>query len=353
LWFNPTMNAETASLERYARQTIFPGIGEAGQRRLLAARVVVLGCGATGSVIANTLARAGVGSLCLVDRDFVERNNLQRQVLYEEADVEARLPKAVAARTALARVNSEIAIEAIVTDVHAGNVEELIAGADLVMDGTDNFETRYVLNDACVKHGHPWVYTGAVASFGMTFLIRPGETACLRCIFPEPPPAGTSATCDTAGVLGPAVTAAASFSCTEALKYLAGAGHALHGSMVHVDVWDLSFHALSVPRRSEDPPCPCCVERRFPYLSSAELALTTLLCGRNAVQITPARPHALDLPRLAERLAAVGTVTLNPYLLRLSVDGHEITLFGDARAIIQGTTDEAAARTLYARYVGT
>jgi molybdopterin/thiamine biosynthesis adenylyltransferase len=346
-------------LDRYARQTIFPGIGEAGQRRMLASRVVVLGCGATGSVIANTLARAGVGSLRLVDRDFVERNNLQRQVLYEEADAESRLPKAVAAREALARVNREISLEGIVADVHAGNVETLIAGADLVMDGTDNFATRYVLNDACVKQGVAWVYTGAVSSYGMSFFIQPGRTACLRCIFPEPPAAGTAATCDTAGVLAPVVSVAASLSCTEAIKYLAGARDALHGSMVYVDVWELSFHALSVARRTADgplpadPPCPCCVERQFPFLTPAESALTTLLCGRNAVQITPARPQTLDLPRVAERLAAAGPVTVNPYLLRLTVDGHEITLFGDARAIIEGTTDETAARALYAKYVGT
>lgn len=340
-------------MERYARQALFAPIGEAGQRRLLASRGVVLGCGATGSVIANTLARAGVGSLALVDRDFVERNNLQRQVLYEEADAEARLPKAVAARAALARINSEIAIQGIVADVHAGNVEELIAGADLVMDGTDNFETRYILNDACVKHGTPWIYTGAVASFGMSFVIRPGETACLRCIFPEPPAAGTSAGCDTVGVLAPAVAVAASFSCAEALKYLSGARDALHGSLLHVDLWDLAFHRLAAPRRTADPACPCCVLRQFPYLTPAEAALTTLLCGRNAVQITPAHPRPLDLPRLAERLAAVGPVTVNAYLLRLLVDEHEITLFGDARAIIQGTTDETVARALYAKYIGT
>jgi adenylyltransferase/sulfurtransferase len=294
-----------------------------------------------------------VGHLRLVDRDFVERNNLQRQVLYEEADAGARLPKAVAAREKLARVNSEIALEAVVADVHAGNVEDLIRGATLVMDGTDNFETRYVLNDACVKAGIPWVYTGAVASYGMTLLILPGESACLRCVFPEAPAAGAAATCDTAGVLGPAVGAAASLACAEAMKVLAGAREALHGSLVHLDVWDLSFHALKVPRRTGPNPCPCCVERRFPYLEPAAAALATLLCGRDAVQITPARPQQLDLPRLAERLAAVGRVTVNPYLLRLAVDDCEITLFADARAIIQGTTDETQARTLYARYVGT
>lgn len=347
------MNAETASLERYARQTLFPGIGEAGQRRLLKSRVVVIGCGATGSVIATLLARAGVGQLCLVDRDFVERNNLQRQLLYDEADAAARLPKAIAAQEALARVNSEIRIEGIVADVHAGNVEELIAGATLVMDGTDNFESRYVLNDACVKHKIPWVYTGAVSSVGMTFLVLPGETACLRCLFPEPPATGAAATCDTAGVLGPAVSAVASLSCAEALKYLAGAREVLHGSLLHLDVWDLSFHALKIPRRTGESPCPCCVQRQFPYLTPAAAALATLLCGRDAVQITPARPQQLDLPRLAERLAGAGSVTVNPYLLRLAVDGCEITLFADARAIIQGTTDETTARALYARYVGT
>jgi molybdopterin-synthase adenylyltransferase len=346
------MEPETADLERYARQTIFPGIGETGQRRLLAARVLVMGCGATGSVIANTLARAGAGHLRLVDRDFVERNNLQRQVLYGEEDAARQVPKAVAAREALARVNSEIVVEAVVADVNAGNVEALIRDATLVMDGTDNFETRYVLNDACVKHGVPWVYTGAVSSYGMTMLVLPGETACLRCLFPEPPGTGSAATCDTAGVLGPAVTVAGSLACAEAMKLLAGARDALHGFLVHFDVWDLTFHTVHAARRTGEHPCPCCVERQFPYLALSAASHATTLCGRNAIQISPARPQQLDLPRLAERLSAAGAVSVNPYLLRLQVDGYTLTLFADARAIIHGTIDESAARTLYAKYVG-
>jgi adenylyltransferase/sulfurtransferase len=339
-------------MERYVRQTIFPGIGEGGQRRLLAARVVVIGCGATGSVIADTLARAGVGNLRLVDRDFVEKVNLQRQVLYEEADAAAQMPKAIAARNALVRVNSEIAIEAVVADVNATNVEALVRDATLVMDGTDNFEARYVLNDACVKLGIPWVYTGAVASFGMSMLILPGETACLRCLFPEPVAPGGAATCDTAGVLAPAIHVAASLACTEALKLLAGARDALHGSLVHFDLWDLSFHPLRVARKTGERTCPCCVERRFPFLTPETGTLATTLCGRNAVQITPATSCTLDLAALGDRLAALGPVSGNEFLLRLAVDGYQITLFPDARAIIQGTTDETVARSVYAKYVG-
>jgi adenylyltransferase/sulfurtransferase len=346
------MATEHPNLDRYARQTIFPGIGEEGQRRLLAARVVVIGCGATGSVIANTLARAGVGRLLLVDRDFVEKNNLQRQVLYDEADAARQIPKAIAARDALARVNSEITIEAAVADVNATNVEALLRDATLVMDGTDNFEARYVVNDACVKLGIPWVYTGAVASVGMSMLILPGETACLRCLFSEPAAPGAATTCDTAGVLGPAINAAAAFACAEALKLLAGARDALHGSLVHFDLWDLSFHPLKVARKTGDRPCPCCALRRFPYLTPEAGAHTTTLCGRNAVQVTPARPQSLDLATLGSRLSALGPVKVNEFLLRLAVDGYQITLFPDARAIIQGTSDETVARTLYAKYVG-
>jgi adenylyltransferase/sulfurtransferase len=337
------------SQDRYARQIILPFVGMEGQRKLRESRVTVLGCGATGTVLANHLARAGVGRLRLVDRDLVEWTNLQRQLLYDERDAREGLPKAAAAAERLRAVNSEIQIEGVVADVHAGNLFELIGDADLVLDGTDNWETRYLLNDACVREGKPWVYCGAVATYGMTQLIRPGETACLRCLFPEPPPAGASATCDTAGVLGPAVGVAASLAATEGMKYLLGAREALAAGLLHVDVWDLSWHVFKMARKSD---CPCCVGREFPYLEVAAASHALSLCGRNAVQITVTRPVQLDLPALAERLRGVGEVSVNPFLLKLQAGEHRLTLFPDARAIVEGTTDGAVARSLYARFVG-
>jgi len=337
------------NLDRYARQTVLPVIGEAGQQRLQASRVAILGCGATGTVLANHLARAGVGHLRVVDRDFVELNNLQRQLLFDEADVREGLPKAVAAERRLRAANSAIEVAGIVADVHAGNVEELIDGCDLVLDGTDNFETRYVVNDACVKLGKPWVYTGAVSTYGMTLLIRPGVTPCLRCAFPDPPPPGSGETCDTAGVLGPAVSAVTSQSATEAIKYLVGAVDALAAGLIHLDVWELSWHLFRMERKAD---CPCCVQREFPFLQVAAASHATSLCGRNAVQITPTRPARLDLGRLAERLRSTGEVTANAFLLKLKVEPYLLTIFPDARAIIQGTTEESVARSLYARYVG-
>lgn len=339
----------TDDLTRYARQTILPGIGEEGQRRLLASRLAILGCGATGTVLANHLARAGVGFLRIVDRDWVEWNNLQRQLLFEEADARNATPKALAAEARLRAVNSRIQVEGRVTDVNAANVEDLVSDCHLVLDGTDNFETRYTLNDACVKLGKPWVYTGVVATHGMALLVRPGETPCLRCIFPDPPPAGTAATCDTAGVLGPAVSVIASYSATEAIKWLVGAGEALAPGLVQLDVWDLSFRVFKLQRQED---CPCCGLRQFPFLEVAASSHATSLCGRNAIQISLTRPEKLDLAALAERLRTAGEVTVNSFLLKFRTGEYLLTVFPDGRTIVQGTTDEAVARSLYSRYVG-
>jgi len=338
-----------SSLSRYARQTIFPHLGEAGQRRLLDSRVTVMGCGATGTVVANHLARAGIGRLKIVDRDFVEMNNLQRQLLFDEEDVLSGTPKAIAAQERLRKVNSEIEIEGVVADINASNIEALIADADIVMDATDNFETRYILNDACVRQRKTWVYCAAVSSYGMTLLIRPGETPCMRCLFPDLPPPGAAATCDTAGVLGPTVSVVASIAVTEAIKYLIGAEQALIGRLVHVDIWDFSCHTFET-RRNED--CPCCARGEFPFLEASAASHAVSLCGRNAIQITAGNGARLDLKELGERLQSAGKVTANPFLLRLAVDEYELTIFPDARAIIQGTQDEAIARTLYSKYVG-
>jgi adenylyltransferase/sulfurtransferase len=336
--------------ERYARQTLFAGIGRDGQEQLGRARVLVVGCGATGSTLANNLARAGVGHLRIVDRDFVEGNNLQRQVLYEEDDVLRGMPKAAAAAERLRKINSLIEVDARVTDVTPDNIEELLDEVDLALDGTDNFETRYLLNDASLKLGIPWIYSGVIAAYGVTMTVLPHDTACLRCVFPDRPLPGTTPTCDTAGVLNGIVGVIAGFASNEALKVLLGSESRVRG-MTWVDLWENTFDRIELPRQ---PDCPACGRGEFEYLDASIDESGTSLCGRNAVQVRP--PHgttaAVDLDALAERLRPVGDVATNGYLLRLRVDGHELTVFPDARAIIKGTDDPAVARTLYARYVG-
>jgi molybdopterin/thiamine biosynthesis adenylyltransferase len=335
---------------RYIRQTIFPGIGQAGQQKLAEARVVVVGCGATGTVIANHLARAGVGHLIVADRDFVELHNLQRQLLFDEQDVADNLPKAAAAERKLRAINSDIEVRGLVIDVNAENIEDLIEGATLVMDGADNFETRYILNDACLKQDIPWIYTGAVATYGMSQTIIPSQTACLRCHFEEIPPPGTNATCDTAGVVGPVVAVVASVSATEAIKLIVGQGE-LNRGIIHVDLWYNTFEQFE--SRGPRPDCPACQQRNFEFLNQETGGQAVNLCGRDAVQIRPPGAGRLPLAELAERLEVVSRITArNEYLLRFDVDDYEITLFADARAIIKGTEDETVARGLYAKYVG-
>ncbi len=333
-------------MRRYHRQWIFPAIGEEGQRRLLASRVAVVGCGATGSVIASLLARAGVGSLRLFDRDLVEETNLQRQILYTEADVGE--PKAVAAQRYLNAVNGEIEIEGSVRDLHAENIASEIAGCDLVMDGTDNYETRYLINDAALAAGIPWIYTGAVVSYGTTLTILPKTTPCLSCVFPEPPEPGSGETCDTAGVLAPAVTAIAAIAAAEAIKILTGNVDALHGRLIHLDLW--SFRVTSI-RVARDPACPAC-KGEYRHLEAPSPAVRQL-CGRNAVQLRCALKGSPSLPALARRLRAAGiSVSEHPFLLRFCVEGHTLTLFPDGRALVEGTTDPRRARALYDRYIG-
>ena len=343
-----TMNEHQQA--RYLRQTIFAPLGAAGQEKLLAAKVVLIGCGANGTVMANTLARAGVGTLTIIDRDYVELNNLQRQVLFDEDDVTRGTPKAIAAAEKLRRVNSSIQIDGVVADVNAENIEELIAGATLVMDGTDNFETRFLINDACVKHNIPWVYAGAVASYGMTMTIVPHETACLRCVFRKEPAPGTLPTCDTAGVIGPIVNVMASIACAEAIKFIAGVGTRNPG-MINIDLWDNSFDAFAIVRRDD---CPACSQGKYEYLDGERAgAMTAYLCGRDAIQVNPGRGHSLKLTEVAERLKNIGKVSVSGYLIRFNVDNYELTIFPDARAIVKGTDDATVARSIYAKYVGT
>jgi adenylyltransferase/sulfurtransferase len=335
-------------MKRYAKQILFRPLGEEGQRRLAAARVTLVGAGALGSAAAALLVRAGVGFLRLCDRDFVELDNLQRQILYDEDDVREGLPKAVAAARKLARANSEVRLEPRVEDVRFSNAENLVRDADLVVDGTDNFETRFVLNDACVKLGRPWVYGGCVGAWGMVMPVFPGEGPCFACLVGELPAPGSAPTCDTAGVLGPAAAVVASLQAVEAIKILSGRREAGVRGLQTVDLWTGEHRILRVPRH---PSCEACGARRFRHLEAPAWG-ETVLCGRGAVQILPPREAALDLAELERKLAPLGSVRRNPYLLKFSADGFEITLFPDARAIVQGTEDPAQARSLYARYVG-
>ncbi len=343
-------------LSRYQRQLIFNGLGEEGQRKLLASRVAIVGCGATGSALAMLLARAGVGFLRLIDRDFVEMNNLHRQMLFTEADAARGQPKAVAAAEHLRAANSDILIEPVVANFNAGNAIGLVQDVDLILDGTDNFETRYLINDVALKLGLPWVYTGVVASYGMTATIIPDgaaekvgreATPCLQCLLgPEPP--GGGPTCDTAGVIGPIVTLMASISAAEAMKLLTGKGEINRG-MLMMDLWDNAFEQFGVAQRNPD--CPACGRGEYRFLNADAGSRSVSLCGRNAVQIT--NPGArVSLPDIARRLQALGAVDVNDYLVRATIDGYELTIFADGRAIIKGTEDPDLAKSLYARYVG-
>jgi molybdopterin-synthase adenylyltransferase len=340
------------SLDRYSRQVRFPPLGEAGQRALLKSRVALCGCGALGTVLANHLARAGVGTIRIIDRDFIETHNLQRQILFDEDDVAQNLPKAEAAARKIRAINSSITVEPVVTDIDHTNILHLVGDADLILDGTDNFETRYLINDAAVKLDKPWIYGGVIGSEGQTMTIIPGKTPCLRCLIETAPPPGMTPTCETAGVLGPAVAVIASFEAVEAIKLLSGARDALNTHLIMVDVWNWSFRELKIAGLLGKVDCPCCVRREFEWLAGGMGSHTTTLCGRNAVQVAVRRPEPLDFAELAARLNGIGEVRHNAYMLRFATDGHEFTVFPDGRAIIKGTNDIARARTLYAQYVG-
>lgn len=337
--------------DRFSRQILFAGIGAQGQRQISASRVSIIGCGALGALQAEMLARAGVGFLRLIDRDLVEESNLHRQVLYDENDVGERLPKAVAAARRLSHINSKISAEPRIVDINYSNVEDAIRDVDVVLDGTDNFETRFLLNDAAVKLDKPWVFGGVVAANGLQMTIRPHLTPCLRCIFPEMPPPGAGPTCDTAGVILPIIGLIVSLQVTEAIKILTGQVAELHNSLVKIDVWSNSFTRLRLDS-SQMNNCPACGNGTFDYLDNRSGQATTILCGRNAVQVSPGTRTKIDFERLKHQLQGVGTVEFNEYLLRFATGDHEITVFRDGRGIIRGTEDPNLARSLYARYIG-
>jgi len=339
---------------RYRKQTLFEGIGEEGQRKICAGRALVVGCGALGSVIADQLVRAGVGLVRIVDRDFVDITNLQRQVLYDERDVEAHLPKAVAAADKLRHINSTVTVEPVVADVNHTNVLKLADGVDVIVDGTDNFEVRFLINDVSLETGVPWINGGCVGSHGQVMAIVPGATACYRCLIEDVPDPGSTDTCDTAGVIGPAVNVVASLEVVEALKLLSGQRELIEPVLTILDVWDGSLRRLKMEGLSSKTNCPACQGGERLWLRGERGSRTTVLCGRNAVQLSPSEPGELSPADLAARLKDVGHITQNPFLLRLRVTDpdREITVFRDGRAIITGTEDLTEARGLYARYVG-
>jgi molybdopterin/thiamine biosynthesis adenylyltransferase len=333
--------------ERYSRQVLFPGIGREGQSRLAAARVALVGCGATGSALASLLARAGVGTLRIIDRDYVEPSNLQRQSLFDEADAAEALPKAIAAARRISAFNSQIVIEPRVSDLVPANIEALLEGMQLVLDGTDNFETRYLINDFAVKAALPWIYTAAVGSYGITMNVLPGKTACLACLFPDPP-RGAFETCETAGILNSAANLAASIAATEAIKLLVRADAQVRRTLLSFDVW--RNQRAEVNAASPRPGCRACGERDFIHLAGEGRPHITL-CGRNSVQIHE-RHRPVDFLEVSARLQPHGPVRHNDFVLKFWPQPYEMTLFPDGRAIIKGTTDTAVARSLYARYVG-
>jgi molybdopterin/thiamine biosynthesis adenylyltransferase len=331
--------------ERYSRQILFAGIGDEGQQRLLDARVLVVGCGALGSFQAGALARAGIGFLRIIDRDYVELSNLQRQWLFDECDAELSLPKAIAAARKLAAINRDVQVEPVVADLTASNVDDFLGDVDLVLDGTDNFETRYLINDYAVKNSRPWIYGAAVGSYGITMPVMPGTTACLRCVYPDPP-AGVQPTCETSGVLGSITSLIASLQVSEAIKVLCGVEPSRR--ITTVDVWTGEIRQVQQPGPSDQ--CPACGRREFPFLEGRGRAPVSL-CGHNAVQIHE-RARPLDLRELAGRLTPLGVVRANEFALRFEMAPYLITVFPDGRAIIKGTTDVGVARSLYARYIG-
>ncbi len=339
-------------LDRYSRQIRFHGLGQDGQERLLKSRVTVCGCGALGTVLVNHLVRAGVGFVRVVDRDFIETHNLQRQILFDENDVAENLPKAEAAARKLKAINSSVSIEPIVTDIDHTNILDLVSDADLILDGTDNFETRYLINDAAVKLGKPWIFGGVIGSEGQSMTILPGDTPCLRCVVESSPPPGMTPTCETAGVLGPAVAMIASIEAVEAIKVLTGQLDVINRDLIMLDLWNWSFRKLKIASLKGKVDCPTCGQRNFEWLEGSMGSHTTSLCGRNAVQVVVRRDEPLDFTELADRLKPLGEVRHNAYMLRFATEGHEYTVFPDGRAIIKGTNDVAKARTLYAQFLG-
>jgi molybdopterin/thiamine biosynthesis adenylyltransferase len=337
------------NLERYARQMVLPEIGTAGQERLLQSKVVIIGCGALGTVSANLLVRAGIGHLKIIDRDFVELNNLQRQALFNEQDALEGLPKAICAAEKLRAINSEIRIEGIAAHISPLNIEAFLEGSNLILDATDNFLTRLLINDAALKLNIPWIFAAVLGNFGMTMNIIPNKTPCYRCFIEHPPPPGALPTCETAGVMAPVVNVIASLQVLEAIKYLVGDYQALSKELFCLDGWNNSFERIAFNRKAD---CPACVQKDWFYLQAEGQYATTSLCGRDAVQVLPAIKEKISLEQLAQKLKILGEVKLNPFLLHFRLAPYQFSIFEDGRAIIKGTNDENEALNLYAKYIG-
>ncbi|WP_047154449.1 ThiF family adenylyltransferase [Aneurinibacillus tyrosinisolvens] len=336
---------------RYSRQILFTPIGKHGQERLAESKVAVVGAGALGTVLANHMVRAGIGHVRIIDRDFVEPSNLQRQMLYDENDAANHTPKAIAAYEKLKAINSSIVIEPVIADITPANAESLLQDCDLILDGTDNFEIRFLINDVAVKHGIPWVYGGAVSAKGMFAAIRPHATPCLRCLFPAPPAAGGE-TCDTAGVIGPIIHIIASYQAVEGLKLLLQDEKHYNPNLEHMEIWR-NLHSQMNISGGKNPDCPACGKGHFDFLTlTGEEDLVSAMCGRNSVQITPAKEHNLDLEQLEARFSPLGKVERNRFLLRFQAGEHTLVIFPTGRVVVQGTDDTTVARTLYSKYIG-
>ncbi len=342
------------ALERYSKQMLYEPIGVEGQRRLTASRAVLIGCGAIGSVQTDTLVRAGIGHLRLCDRDFVDRDNLQRQVLFDEDDITAALPKAEAAAAKLARTNSQVTVEPRVVDVTPDNIERLADGADILLDGTDNFETRFLINDLAVKTRRPWIYGAVIGTTGLCMTIVPHKTPCLRCVFEHAPPPQMSPTCDTVGVLAPVVHMVAGFQSLEAIKILSGCGDQINRHLLSIDAWQGRVTNLNIQSARDRGDCPCCKRGEFAHLDGSQGSTTTRLCGRDAVQVSLGLETRVDLEAIATRLEPIARepIRTSRFMLKACVEEYELTLFPDGRAIIKGVTDADQARTLYAKYFG-
>jgi len=338
---------DAADRERYSRQILFTGIGEQGQEELLRAHAAIVGCGALGSFHAAALARAGVGRITIVDRDYVEISNLQRQWLFEESDARDALPKAAAAERRIRAINSSVCVRGLVADLTASNIAELLCEAGVILDGTDNFAARYLINDFAISRHIPWIYGAAVGSYGLAMPILPGSTACLRCVYPNPPQ-GAQPTCETAGVLNVIASLVASYQVADALKILCGRADLVHAQITRVEIWEGGTRQTAAPPR--DTECPTCARHEFPYLEESQREPVTF-CGRNAVQVHERVEH-LDLAELQRRLEKLGEVRANEFALRFRTPPYEMTIFPDGRAIIKGTGDRGLARSLYARYLG-
>ncbi len=335
-------------IDRYSRQISFPEIGEEGQKRLGKSSVVIIGCGALGTIIASSLVRAGVGKVKIIDRDLIEYHNLHRQILFDEEDVRSQSPKAIAAERHLKKVNSSVEIEGVVADVHYANVERLVTGADLILDGLDNPETRFIINDASLKLKIPWIYGAAVSSSGMTMNIIPGKTPCFRCVFPSLPPSGVIPTCDTAGVISPAPFIIGCLQSAEAMKILVGA-EKINRDLIAIDVWQGTFRRLKINPRQD---CPAC-HGKYEFLQVKFGIRTTILCGQNSVQVLDPKVESISLKELAAHLKSLGEVSYNESTLRFIVDNQEVVVFPDGRVILKNSLDESLARTLYTKYIGT